>query len=50
MQIDDRNFRTNFPDWGTYNFWAREINDLQQQLDKIKDALNGPSEPHFYDY
>ena len=40
MQHDDANFRVNFPEWGSYNYWNREINDLRQQLQKIKDDNN----------
>ena len=31
-QVDDLQFRTNFPDWGCESFWGQEINDLRQLL------------------
>lgn len=31
-QIDDFKFRNNFPDWGTEQFWRREIGDLHRQI------------------
>ncbi len=34
-QIDDFKFRTNFPDWGSEQFWRREIGDLRRQLQLI---------------
>lgn len=36
-QIDDFQFRHNFPDWGTDKFWEDEIRDLKNQLDEIKE-------------
>jgi Ser/Thr protein kinase RdoA (MazF antagonist) len=35
-QIDDFQFRKNFPDWGNDSFWQKEINDLKDQLKFIK--------------
>lgn len=35
-QINDNNFGKNFPNWGNDNFWRKEVNDLQLQIDKIK--------------
>lgn len=32
-QIDDFQFKKNFPEWGSDMFWQREINDLQEQFD-----------------
>jgi Ser/Thr protein kinase RdoA (MazF antagonist) len=31
-QVDDFQFRKNFPDWGSSGFWQREINDLREQF------------------
>ncbi len=39
-QIDDFQFRHNFPDWGTDKFWENEIRDLKKQLDEIKESVN----------
>ena len=36
-QIDDLQFRNNFPDWGTDKFWENEILDLKKQLEEIKE-------------
>lgn len=36
-QINDFQFRRNFPDWGSDSFWQREINDLREQLGFIMD-------------
>ncbi len=41
MQSDDPGFRHNFPDWGTHNFWQREIGNLRIQLQNIRDELEG---------
>jgi Putative homoserine kinase type II (protein kinase fold) len=38
-QMDDFQFRKNFPDWGSDTFWQREINDLREQSGFIMDAL-----------
>ena len=38
-QVDDVQFRKNFPDWGSDSFWQREINDLREQLGFVEDAL-----------
>ncbi len=35
-QVNDNNFRANFPDWGSDSFWRKEVHDLQLQIDKIK--------------
>ena len=40
-QVDDFQFRRNFPDWGNSSFWQREINDLREQLGFVGDALQG---------
>ena len=34
-QRADSNFKDNFPDWGSFNFWEREIGELRVQLSKI---------------
>ena len=39
-QVDDFQFRRNFPDWGSAPFWQREINDLREQLGCIMDSLD----------
>jgi Ser/Thr protein kinase RdoA (MazF antagonist) len=39
-QIDDFQFRNNFPDWGTDKFWENELLDLNKQLDEIKESIN----------
>jgi Ser/Thr protein kinase RdoA (MazF antagonist) len=31
-QIDDTQFKINFPSWGNNTFWQNEINDLQEQI------------------
>ncbi len=36
-QVDDVQFRKNFPDWGNDRFWQREINDLREQMGFIID-------------
>jgi Ser/Thr protein kinase RdoA (MazF antagonist) len=38
-QINDFQFRKNFPDWGNDRFWQKEINDLREQLGFILDTL-----------
>jgi len=38
-QIEDPNFLLKFPNWGSDNFWNKETNDLQQQLNVIKNTL-----------
>jgi Ser/Thr protein kinase RdoA (MazF antagonist) len=39
-QVDDFQFRRNFPDWGNSSFWQREINDLREQLGFVMDSLD----------
>ncbi len=36
-QKDDYKFRHNFPDWGSDSFWEKEIRDLRNQLQEIRD-------------
>ncbi len=36
-QSSDYKFQHNFPDWGSDSFWRRELNDLQHQLNVIKE-------------
>jgi Ser/Thr protein kinase RdoA (MazF antagonist) len=36
-QSGDNQFRRNFPDWGTENFWRKEIDDLSHQLEIINE-------------
>lgn len=38
-QIDDHQFRKNFPNWGNDSFWKKEINDLSEQMMFVRDAL-----------
>jgi len=35
LQTGDCRFRENHPDWGSGNFWRREIADLRSQLELI---------------
>ncbi len=35
-QLDDPLFARRFPDWGTENFWAAEINELRRQLEIMR--------------
>ena len=37
LQVDDYKFRALYPEWGTDAFWLREINDLEHQLQAIKE-------------
>jgi len=39
-QIDDLQFKHNFPDWGSDKFWENEIQDLKKQLDEIKESIS----------
>ncbi len=38
-QKDDFLFKRNFPDWGSDQFWQREVNDLREQLGFVLDSL-----------
>ena len=38
-QADDFQFKKNFPDWGSQNFWKKEINDLRRQLHTIREHI-----------
>ncbi len=38
-QANDFKFKNNFPDWGSDGFWQREINDLNRQMQRIKELL-----------
>ncbi len=38
-QINDHQFRRNFPDWGTDSFWHKEINDLSEQMGFVRDSV-----------
>jgi Ser/Thr protein kinase RdoA (MazF antagonist) len=40
-QLEDYTFRSTHPDWGSENFWRREIVDLQNQYQAIEQALGG---------
>ena len=37
-QMDDFQFKRNFPDWGSDPFWQREINDLREQLGFVMES------------
>jgi Ser/Thr protein kinase RdoA (MazF antagonist) len=37
-QVDDYQFRKNFPDWGNDSFWQKEISDLKEQMEFIKEV------------
>ena len=39
-QADDFQFKKNFPDWGSQNFWKKEINDLRRQLQAIREHID----------
>jgi Ser/Thr protein kinase RdoA (MazF antagonist) len=39
-QVDDFQFKRNFPDWGGASFWQREINDLREQAGFVMDSLD----------
>jgi len=38
-QIDDFQFKHNFPNWGTDKFWENEILDLKKQLEEIRESI-----------
>lgn len=38
-QIDDFQFSSHFPGWGTEDFWKKEISDLSNQLDEIRENI-----------
>ncbi|MBD3418527.1 MAG: serine/threonine protein kinase [Chitinivibrionales bacterium] len=40
MQRNDFNFQQKFPDWGSDQFWSREVQDLRTQYANIMDALS----------
>ena len=40
-QSRDASFRQNHPDWGTRGFWAKELTELETQLDVIREELPG---------
>ena len=42
-QIDDYQFRSNFPDWGNDSFWRKEINDLQEQMGFVRESISSSS-------
>jgi Ser/Thr protein kinase RdoA (MazF antagonist) len=37
-QMNDFVFKRNFPDWGSDNFWQKEINDLREQLGFVMES------------
>lgn len=40
-QREDFSFRRHYPDWGSELFWENEIRDLENQLQEIRDFLDG---------
>ena len=38
-QYDDFHFRHNFPEWGTDQFWEKEVLDLKNQYEEIRESL-----------
>ncbi len=40
MQRADNQFQTKFPDWGSEQFWGREVQDLRTQYANIMDAMS----------
>jgi Ser/Thr protein kinase RdoA (MazF antagonist) len=38
-QIDDAQFKKHFSDWGSDQFWQKEINDLREQMGFVIDAI-----------
>jgi Ser/Thr protein kinase RdoA (MazF antagonist) len=40
-QRNDYWFRESFPQWGTEAFWIKETEDLREQADEVRDALDG---------
>jgi len=41
VQADDAGFRAQYPDWGSREFWRREVADFRIQLENIQRALEG---------
>lgn len=41
-QSRDASFLKNHPDWGTQTFWAKELTDLELQLELIREVSCGP--------
>jgi Ser/Thr protein kinase RdoA (MazF antagonist) len=39
-QMNDFVFKRNFPDWGSDNFWQKEINDLREQLGFVMESAD----------
>jgi Ser/Thr protein kinase RdoA (MazF antagonist) len=39
-QAGDAQFRKNFPDWGSDQFWQHEVNDLREQLGFVIEATD----------
>jgi len=42
-QVDDAQFRKNFPDWGSDQFWQHEVNDLREQLGFVMEGIEKAS-------
>ena len=38
-QRDDKNFQTNFPDWGSRGYWIKEVEDITLQGNVIRESL-----------
>jgi Ser/Thr protein kinase RdoA (MazF antagonist) len=39
-QKNDYKFKNNFPEWGSDGFWQQEINDLNRQMQRIKEQID----------
>ena len=47
-QLDDHDFRANHPDWGSENFWHREISDISHQFQVIMEHKVAWEEGRFF--
>jgi Ser/Thr protein kinase RdoA (MazF antagonist) len=47
-QLDDYDFRANHPDWGSENFWHREIGDIGHQFQVIMEHKVAWEEGRFF--
>ncbi|MGB4109004.1 MAG: serine/threonine protein kinase [Desulfomonilia bacterium] len=47
-QLDDHDFRANHPDWGSENFWHREISDISHQFQVIMEHKVAWDEGRFF--
>ena len=48
-QTMDFVFKRNFPDWGSDQFWQKEINDLREQLGFVLETLQGDEIIDYYE-